>query len=304
MATLIGGSIAIDHIKTPKAEAKDLLGGSAPHASLAASFFSEQVDILGIVGRDYPQHHLDMLAEHGVGLNAVERGAGDSFVWKGRYFENMNERETLDVALNVLEGWQVKVPAAQAGATVVVLANMSPANQLEMLEQCTAEKKFVMADTMDLWINIAITQLEQVLEQVDMLVLNESEARELTKLDNLVLAGKQLLTMGPKFVVVKLGEFGSMLFGKDGKISKTHAWPLEAVIDPTGAGDAFLGAMAGYLDALAKEVYTFEDVVQGMARGAVVSSYTCEAFSTQALAKASKEDVAQRLEQLQELSCW
>ena len=155
MEVITGGTIAIDNVKTPRAEASQLLGGSAAYASLAASFYTDAVHLVGIIGHDYPQQHLDMLESHGVTLMGVERSSKESFTWTGEYMENMNDRETHAVALNVLEDWSVKVPAEIAQSEMVVLANMSPDNQLEMLAQCTAEQRFVIADTMDLWITIS-----------------------------------------------------------------------------------------------------------------------------------------------------
>ncbi|MEZ7956206.1 MAG: PfkB family carbohydrate kinase [Rubritalea sp.] len=304
MSVIIGGTIAIDNVKTPKAEAKNLLGGSASFASLAASYYTDQVNLVGIIGHDYPQKHLEMLESHGVNLTGVERSDSESFTWTGEYMENMNDRETHAVALNVLEGWEVKVPTSISGAELVVLANMSPENQLQMLSQCDGVNKFVIADTMDLWITIANEQLHVVLSKIDLLVLNESEARELARTSNLILAGEILLEKGPKHVIIKLGEFGAVLFGPDDKMFRLHAWPLKEVADPTGAGDSFLGGMAGYLDNLETDQFSFDDICQSMARGSVAASYTCEAFSTLRLQEITKEDLSNRLGALRELGHW
>ena len=304
MSVIIGGTIAIDNVKTPKAEAKNLLGGSASFASLAASYYTDQVNLVGIIGHDYPQKHLEMLESHGVNLTGVERSDSESFTWTGEYMENMNDRETHAVALNVLEGWEVKVPTSISGAELVVLANMSPENQLQMLSQCDGANKFVIADTMDLWITIANEQLHEVLSKIDLLVLNESEARDLARTSNLILAGEVLLEKGPKHVIIKLGEFGAVLFGPDDKMFRLHAWPLKEVADPTGAGDSFLGGMAGYLDDLETDQFSFDDICQSMARGSVAASYTCEAFSTLRLQEITKEDLSNRLGALRELGHW
>ena len=304
MSVIIGGTIAIDNVKTPTAAANNLLGGSAAYASLSASYYSKPVHLVGIIGRDYPQQHLDMLESHGVTLEGVERSDSESFTWTGEYMENMNDRETHAVALNVLETWKVKVPQSIADAQLVVLANMSPENQLQMLEQCNHPQKFVIADTMDLWITIAQKQLREVLKQINILVLNESEARLLTENSNLIQAGLQLLEMGPEYVIIKLGEFGAILFAPDGKMFKLHAWPLTCVADPTGAGDTFLGGMAGFLDGLDTETYGFDEIKQGMARGSVLASYTCEAFSTCKLQEISAKDIDSRLLALQQLGSW
>lgn len=304
MSVIIGGTIAIDHVKTPKAEGKNLLGGSASYASLACSYFCDEVNLVGIIGCDYPKEHLDMLSGHGVGLDGVERSESESFTWTGEYMENMNDRETHAVALNVLEGWEVKIPSSIAESKMVVLANMSPENQLQMLDQCVAADRFVIADTMDLWIQIAGEKLNEVLGKIDVLVLNESEAREFAGTSNLVVAGETLLGKGPKHVIIKLGEFGALLFAADGKMFRCPAWLLREVADPTGAGDSFLGGMAGYLSSLGKVEYSFADLSQGMIRGTIAASYTCEAFSTNRLQEVTLADLESRMTALREMSAW
>ena len=188
---LIGGTVAIDHVKTPTAEAANLLGGSAAYAALAASYFTTPVHLIGIIGKDFPQEHLALLASRGITLDGLERSTGDSFSWSGEYHENMNDRTTRQVDINVLENWSVKVPAAHAAAPVVILANMAPENQIQMLDQCTAAHPFVVADTMDLWIHIANERLHDVLKRIDLLVINEGEAREFVATSNLVVAGQR-----------------------------------------------------------------------------------------------------------------
>ena len=315
-AVVIGGTIAIDHVKTPEAEGANLLGGSAAYAALAASFFSRPVSLIGIIGHDFPQEHLAMLEERGILLDGVERSENESFTWSGEYHANMNERTTHRVGLNVLESWQVKVPAASAGAQIVVLANMSPDNQMEMLGQCGIgnsehgmEERFVIADTMDLWIEIANDRLHEVLPHLDLFVLNEGEARELAGTSNLIKAGSLLLKKGPKHVVVKLGEFGAILFSSNPASSEVElfrasAWPLEAVADPTGAGDTFLGAMAGYLAAQGAPPYAARTLRQAIVQGSMLASFTCEAFSTRRLEELSMEDLAERLELFRAATHW
>jgi sugar/nucleoside kinase (ribokinase family) len=316
-AVLVGGTIAIDHVKTPDAEGIELLGGSAAYAALAATFYAPEVHLIGIVGKDFPAPHLAMLEGRGVNLAGVERSDGDSFTWSGEYLENLNERVTHRVGLNVLENWQVKVPAAIAAARVVVLANMSPDNQLQMLEQCTGAPRFVIADTMDLWIGIANERLHEVLRRLDLFVINESEAREFTGTANLVEAGRILLGKGPKFVVIKLGEFGAMLFSANGQAAgaadslpcpdtffRCAAFPLRGIVDPTGAGDSFLGGLAGYLAARAGGDYSFENIRQAVARGSVVASFTCEEFSTRRLEGITAATVEERLEAFRKMTAW
>ena len=316
---IIGGTIAIDHVKTPEAEAQNLLGGSAAYAALAASFFSRPVDLIGIIGHDFPKEHLEMLENHGITLTGVERSENESFTWSGEYHANMNERTTHRVGLNVLENWSVKVPAASVSAEIVVLANMSPDNQLEMLAQCQASpdspSRFVIADTMDLWIEIAAARLHEVLPQLDLFVLNEGEARSLAGTSNLVKAGQLLLEKGPRHVVIKLGEFGAMLFSSSSpstidsqpstaEIFRCSAYPLQAVADPTGAGDTFLGGMAGYLAAQGHPPYDVPTLRQAIIHGSILASFTCEAFSTRRMETLGTEELQARIQEFRALTAW
>ncbi|MES2476800.1 MAG: PfkB family carbohydrate kinase [Verrucomicrobiota bacterium] len=333
---IIGGTIAIDHVKTPDAEASDLLGGSAAYAALAASFFSTPVDLVGIIGHDFPQAHLDMLESRGVTLTGVERSENESFTWSGEYHANMNERTTHRVGLNVLESWQVSVPAEIASAAIVVLANMSPDNQLQMLSQCGIQSpssldsgissldsppRFVIADTMDLWIEIANERLHEVLPHLDLFVLNEGEARDLAGTSNLVKAGRILLEKGPRHVAIKLGEFGAMLFSSQDEIPsdaassaetvssstslfRCSAYPLDAVADPTGAGDTFLGGMAGYLAAQGAPPYDMATLRQAVIQGSILASFTCEAFSTRRLESLTSDDLQTRIDEFRAHTAW
>lgn len=316
---LIGGSIAIDHIKTPSAEGKNLLGGSASFTGFAASYFTSPVHLVGIIGKDFPQEHLDLFASKGIATDGLERSEGDTFSWTGSYHENMNDRDTLAVAINVLEDWTPKVPAHAAASPIVVLANMHPINQLQMIEQLTAEKPFIAADTMDLWITIANDDLHKVLQKINLLVINESEAREFCETSNLIIAGQRLLAKGPANVVIKLGEFGAILFAKhpagaihtefslpgaDYDLFRCAAFPLTEVADPTGAGDSFLGALAGHLASTGKSDFSFDDLRQAIVYGSVVASFTCEAFSANRLAHLTRADIEARLTLLKNLTHW
>jgi cytidine kinase len=246
-----------------------------------------------------------MLESRGVCLKGVERSESESFTWSGEYHANMNERTTHRVGLNVLEDWKVTVPESIRGADIVVLANMSPDNQLEMLGQMNGSaNRFVIADTMDLWISIANERLHEVLPHLDLFVLNEGEARELAGSSNLVKAGRILLDKGPRNVVVKLGEFGAMLFSNGGDVFRCSAWPLETVADPTGAGDTFLGAMAGYLAAQGAPPYDAAALRQAIIKGSMLASFTCEAFSTRRLENLSHEDLDQRIQAFRAATHW
>ena len=354
LPVVVGGTIAIDHVKTPDDEAEGLLGGSASYAALAASYFTAPVHLVGIVGADFPPEHLEMLEKHGISLAGVERSPGESFSWSGEYHENMNERTTHRVAVNVLENWHVKIPQAAADAPIVLLANMAPENQLEMLSQCTNPGRFVISDTMDLWIDIARPRLLDVLKEVDLFVLNDSEARTLAETTNLLEAAERLLALGPRFLVIKLGEHGAMLVGKENPAQKgeenpaqnptqfkdvsvfenidaeppnlfrTPAFPLRRLVDPTGAGDSFLGAMAGFIarslaessknpenapaadDAQPAEIQpvAFDLLRRAVVRGTIAASFTCEAFSTRQLENLPAESFASRLDAFHHFSRW
>ena len=316
---LIGGSIAIDHIKTPTAEGKSLLGGSASFTGFAASYFTSPIHLVGIIGKDFPQEHLDLFASRGISTDGLERSEGDTFSWTGSYHENMNTRDTLAVAINVLEDWTPKIPAAAASAPIVVLANMHPLNQLQMMDQLTAQNPFIAADTMDLWITIANDDLHKVLLRIDLLVINESEARDFCQTSNLIVAGQRLLEKGPRHVIIKLGEFGAILFSKhpagaphtefslpgtDFDLFRCAAFPLTEVADPTGAGDSFLGALAGHLASTGKAEFSFDDIRSAIAYGSVVASFTCEAFSANRLAHLTRQEIDTRLNLLRNLTHW
>lgn len=305
MSIIIGGTIAIDNVSTPTSSAENLLGGSASYASLAASYYKQPAHLVGVVGHDFPKEHLEILEQRGVCTVGVEHSDGESFTWTGEYHENMNDRTTHSVGLNVLESWEVKIPQEIAESKIVVLANMSPDNQMQMIEQCVAKEKFVIADTMDLWIQIANDRLNDVLQKIDLLVLNESEARLFTENNNLILAGEALLEKGPQYVVIKLGEFGAILFGPDQLIHRFHAWPLREIVDPTGAGDTFLGAMAGYLaslDSVQGVDFSIGQIKDGITRGSVLASFTCEDFSIRRLETVTAADIENRLKALQQMS--
>ncbi len=298
MSLLISGSIGIDNIKTPTASEEGLLGGSAAYAALAASLFVKPVHLVGIVGHDFPAAHLGMLTSKGIELGSVERSSGESFTWSGEYHEDMNTRDTLKVGINVLEHWQPRLSSEAAGVKFAMLGNMSPDNQLQTLDQCKSVE-FIAADTMDLWINIANERLHDVMKRLDLLVINDGEAKQFTGATNLIDAGRKLQQKGPKYVVVKRGEHGSLLFGNGpSEFFACSAYPLSSVFDPTGAGDSFLGGMIGWLASQNKSRPAFEDLKTAVAHGSVVASFTCEAFSTQRLERVSTDEVKGRLEEL------
>lgn len=292
MAVLIVGSVALDDIKTPRAERCGLLGGSASYAAVAASFFSP-VRMVGIVGEDFPTEHLDFLRARGVDLDGLQVAPGQTFRWSGEYMEDLNCRRTLSVALNVFENFQPSLPSHYRQTPVVLLGNIAPALQHLVLDQ-TEAPGFVAADTMDLWIQTARAELVELLRRVDLLILNDSEARELAGENHLVRAGRRLLGLGPRYVAVKKGEHGCLLFAHDGALFACPAYPLEDIHDPTGAGDTFAGALAGYLAALGRPP-RFEDLREAILRGTVLASFNVEAFSLERLRALDRPQVEERL---------
>ena len=297
MSLLISGSIGIDNIITPHDKQEGLLGGSVAYAALAASVFCRPVHIAGIVGHDFPKAHLDMLTSRGIELDSIEHSTGESFTWTGEYFDDMNTRTTHKVGVNVLEHWHPKLSAEAADAKLLVLANMSPENQMQTLDQSHAVFKAM--DTMDIWIKAANERLHDVLKRIDLLVLNDGEAKEFAETSNLIEAGHRLQAKGPRYVVVKRGEHGSYLFGIGPKeFFSCSAYPLDSVFDPTGAGDSFLGGMMGWLAANGKTKPSFEDLKTAAVHGSVTASFTCEAFSTQRIERVTEADVKARLEEL------
>ena len=300
MSVLISGSIAIDHVKTPHDEHENLLGGSASFAAIAASFFSP-VNMVSIVGKDFPKKHIDLFKSRSINLDGVQFSDGETFRWSGEYFGDMNTRETLDVALNVLEDYQPKLPETTQSSRIVLLANDSPDNQHSILDQVGSGPDFVIADTMDLWITVARERLLELLPRLDLLVLNDGEAKLLLDTGNLVEAGHRLLEMGPKFVIIKKGEHGAMLFGKD-RFFTCGAYPLRQLHDPTGAGDSFIGSMAGYLCSLDNSELDFDHLTGAIARGTIIAGYSCESFSTHRLQELSTEEFETRLEEFRQFS--
>ena len=297
MSLLITGSIALDSVKTPIEEHHDLLGGSASYASIAASFFTP-VNLVGIVGTDFPKPYLDLFQKHKINLDGLQVVDGKTFRWSGEYEWDLNKRKTLSVCLNVFETFQPKLPEHYRAAPFVFLANISPQLQLHVLTQVT-NPKFIIADTMDLWINIAKDPLLELLQKIDCLILNESEARELMKETSLIKAGKALLKLGPKYVCIKKGEHGCLLFARDLFFS-APAYPLEDIHDPTGAGDCFAGAFAGYL---AKAGLVNPDTLRkAVVYGSVIASYNVESFSLGRLQTLTEHDIASRYALFKQMS--
>ena len=292
MPLLVVGSVALDSVQTPQENRDDVLGGSAVYFSYAASYFST-VRLVGVVGEDWPEEHTRLLQDRGIDTAGLQLVPGaKTFRWRGKYLENMNDRETLEVHLNVFESFDPVLPDDFKRSQFVFLANGSPVLQMKVLDQVPGARLAV-ADTMDLWIDSQRDELVELLGRVDGLVLNDSEAKLLTGDENLVRAGGAVRQMGPKFVVIKKGEHGAMFFSRH-ETYVMPAFPVEHVVDPTGAGDSFAGGMLGYL----AEQDNFEPATlkKAMAYGIVVASFNVEDFSLERMKRIERPDLDDRLE--------
>lgn len=297
MSLLVVGSVALDSVETPARRRDEVLGGSAVFFSYAASFFSS-VRLLGAVGDDWPADHTRMLRDRGIDVSGLQMiPGGKTFRWRGKYLPNMNDRETLEVHLNVLETFDPVLSPELRSAKFVFLANGTPLLQAKVLDQIDAPQ-LVVADTMDLWINIQRDDLSKVLKRLDGLVLNDSEAKLLSGDENLVRAGQAVRRMGPKFVIIKKGEHGAMFFSER-ETYVLPAFPTPDVVDPTGAGDSFAGGMMGYLS----ERGNFDPATlkQAMAYGIVVASFTVEDFSLDRLQQITRKDIDHRMTQYRQM---
>ena len=297
MSVLIVGTTALDSIKTPTAENPRLLGGSASHAAVAASFFSP-VKLVGGVGEDFPKKYIELYHKHKIDLAGLQILPGKTFHWSGEYEVNMNNRRTLATELGVIETFSPVLPKVYQNAPFVLLGNIAPALQLSVLDQLR-RPKFVVADSMDLWINIAPADLLKLLKRVDGFVLNDSEAELLTKEDNLFVALKKIHKLGPKYVIIKKGSHGSVLSGPKGFFI-CPAYPLQKVVDPTGAGDSFVGGMMGFL-ATAKGAID-ANIRRAMIYGSVTASFCCEGFGLTRTTKIKRADIEKRVKELEKLT--
>lgn len=297
MSVLIVGSTALDSIKTPKAENPRLLGGSASHAAVAASFFAP-VKLVGVVGKDFPKRYIQLYKKHKIDLEGLQIVDGKTFHWSGEYEVNMNNRRTLATELGVFETFSPHLPASYQKSDFVLLANIAPSLQMHVLSQMR-KPKFVVADTMDLWLNIAMPDLLKLLKRVDGFVLNDSEARLLTQEDNLLTALKKIHKLGPKYVIVKKGEHGAILSSKDG-LFLSPAFPLNRVVDPTGAGDSFVGGMMGYLSTAKGSIDS--NIRRAMIYGSVTAAFCCEGFGVKFTTRISREAIDKRVKELEKLT--
>ena len=301
---LVTGTIGIDTIITPRGRAEGVLGGSVSFAAVAALLFTDRVDAVSIIGEDFPVHYEEALAAKGLCMDGVERKKGPSFAWTGEYFDNMNKRRTVCANDSVMLDWQVNVPDALRGHPVLVCCCMVPAQQLKCMEQCP-DASLVLSDSMDKWLRRQPELLDAVISRSHITMMNEDEAKEYAAASTVLEAGEFLLSRGASYAVVKQGEYGATLIGRgeDGRTSifRCPAYPLKTLVDPTGAGDTFLGALAGYLSTLPEGLPSFEHVKRGIVYGTVAASFTCESFSADALLSMTPETFRKRLAEYTEM---
>src|SRR3990172_4120333 len=297
MSLLVVGSVAFDSVETPFGKAEEVLGGSATYFSTAASFFTD-VKLVAVVGDDFPEEHVTFLKSREIDVNGLQKASGKTFRWKGRYDYDLNTAHTLETQLNVLSSFKPVLPEEYKDAEYVFLANIDPVLQLEVLKQ-VKKPKLVACDTMNFWIEGKLPELKETLKHVDMLTINEGEARELAKEANLVKAAKSILSMGPKKLIIKRGEYGSLMFSDSGVFS-APAYPLESVFDPTGAGDSFAGGFMGYLANTGN--LSDGNIRQAIVFGSVMASFNVEEFSLNRMKRLDYKEIEERYKEFKRLT--
>ncbi|SEI89967.1 Sugar or nucleoside kinase, ribokinase family [Dyadobacter sp. SG02] len=300
MSLLTVGSVAFDALETPFGKTDKIIGGAATYITLAASYFTQQNNLVAVVGGDFPQEMIGLLEEHGVdtkGLEIVQDGK--TFFWSGKYHEDMNTRDTLITELNVMEHFDPIIPDSYQGTEFLMLGNTVPATQKLVIERLAKRPKLIMLDTMNLWMNIALDDLKAVLKLVDLLTINDEEARLLSGEYSLRKAAKKIMAMGPKTLIIKKGEHGALLFQED-RIFFAPALPLEEVFDPTGAGDSFAGGFIGYL--AATDDISFDNMKRAIIYGSAMASFCVEKFGTERLVNLSKEEINARVQEFVKLA--
>lgn len=293
------GTVAFDNIETPFGKAEKVVGGAATYISLAASFFLDEMGLVSVVGGDFPQATMDDLRRRGVDLDGLQvLKDKESFFWSGRYHFDMNTRDTLETRLNVLLDLDPVLPKAYASAPYVMLGNLDPKVQAKVLDQMEKRPALVVMDTMNFWMDSALDELKAVIGRVDILTINDAEARQLSGEHSLVKAATRILDMGPKYLVVKKGEHGALLFSKE-RVFFAPALPLEDIVDPTGAGDTFAGGFIGYL--ARSQDHSFDNLKRAIIIGSAMASFCCEKFGVERMLELRREEIDKRIQEFVEL---
>jgi len=297
---VIVGTVAFDAIETPFGKTDKILGGAGTFIGLAASNFNIDSSVVSIVGGDFPQDYLDLLSNRNIDVSGIEIvKEGKTFFWSGKYHNDMNSRDTLVTELNVLEHFNPVVPENYRNAEVVMLGNLHPSVQMSVLNQMTTKPKLVVLDTMNFWMDCALDELHEVIKHIDVITINDEEARQLTGEYSLVVAARKIHEMGPKYVVIKKGEHGALLFHEE-NVFYAPALPLETVFDPTGAGDTFAGGFTGFL--AKTEDYSFENMKNAVIYGSTLASFCVEKFGTERMVNLKHDEIQKRLRQFQQLT--
>jgi len=293
------GTVAFDAIETPFGKTDKIVGGASTYISLAASYFTKDVKLVSVIGDDFDQDMLAKLKSKGISLDALEVKQGEkSFFWSGRYHADLNGRDTLITELNVLEHFEPKIPASYQDCKYLMLGNLAPAVQASVLDQMESRPELVVLDTMNFWMDIAMDDLKKVIGRCDVLSINDEEARQLSGEFSLVAAAREIMKMGPRYLIIKKGEHGALLFGGE-EMFYTPAMPLEHVVDPTGAGDTFAGGFLGYI--AQQDDHSFETVKRAVVVGSAMASFTVEKFGTERLLDLSQAEIDERIAAFQRL---
>tara|TARA_B110000879_G_scaffold101292_1_gene137178 strand:+ start:1223 stop:2206 length:984 start_codon:yes stop_codon:yes gene_type:complete len=300
MSLLVIGSVAFDAIETPFGKTDKIIGGAATYIALSSSYLAEQVNLVAVVGGDFPKEDITLLQNHGVDTEGLQVKEDEkSFFWSGKYHNDMNSRDTLVTELNVLENFDPIVPASYQSSDYVMLGNLSPDVQRKVIERMENKPKLIAMDTMNFWMDIAREELDKTIAMVDVLIINDEEARQLSGEYALVTAAKKIMAMGPKYLIIKKGEHGALLFEGE-KVYFCPALPLESVFDPTGAGDTFAGGFIGYL--AKTDDISFENMKRAVMYGSAMASFCVEKFGTERIVKLSDTEINDRVQQFIDIS--
>ena len=300
MSLVTVGSVAFDAIETPFGKTDKIIGGAGTYIAFSSSYFMEKQNIVSVVGEDFPKEMLDKLSKKGVNLTGLQVKEGEkTFFWSGKYSNDMNSRDTLVTELNVLEHFDPILPEEYQGCDYLMLGNLSPQVQSTVIERLTKRPKLIAMDTMNFWMDIAMDDLKKTLQSVDVLIINDEEARQLSEEYSLVKAAKKIRSMGPKYMIIKNGEHGALLFHEN-KVFSAPALPLEEVFDPTGAGDTFAGGFMGYI--ASTDDYSFDNMKRAIIAGSAMASFCVEKFGTEKLENLSKAEIEDRIQEFVQLT--
>ncbi|MBP7167408.1 MAG: sugar kinase [Bacteroidia bacterium] len=299
MSLLVIGTVAFDAIETPFGKTDKIIGGAATYASMSASFFKKNINLVSVVGEDFPQEAISMMQQRGINTDGLQIKQGEkTFFWAGKYHEDMNSRDTLDTQLNVLSTFDPVIPDHYQDCEFLMLGNLMPSIQMSVLQRLKKRPKLVVMDTMNFWMEVALDDLKKMISMVDVLTINDAEARQLTGEYSLVKAARQVLAMGPKYLIIKKGEHGALLFHEN-NVFFAPALPLEDVFDPTGAGDTFAGGFIGYLSSVGD--ISFEAMKRGVIYGSAMASFCVEKFGLERVVGLTEREVEDRVQQFVDL---